>query len=53
MINEHTEIMDLETTAIGNERTEKVKRRMYQSENIKEHLRKMIPFCDKLGVFDL
>lgn len=44
MINEHTEIMDLETTAITNERTKQVKRRMYQSKNIKDHLRKIESF---------
>lgn len=49
---EHTEKMDLESTAIGNERTKELKRCMYDTEAVKANLRQMIPFFDSFNVFD-
>lgn len=52
MINENTEDADLEALILGDERSIKYKRIIYSSPKVQANLRKLIPYYDKMGVFD-
>lgn len=52
MLNEHTENADFEALLLGDERSRLFKRLIYQAPNIQANLRKLIPFYERLGVFD-
>lgn len=52
MMNENTENADFEALFIGDERSLDFKRVIYSSKRTQANLRRLIPFYDKLGVFD-
>lgn len=52
MLNEHTDNADFEALALGDERSIEFKRLIYSSAKIQNNLKKLIPFYEKLGIFD-
>lgn len=52
MMNENTENADFEALCVGDERSLDFKRVIYSSTRTQANLRRLIPFYDKLGVFD-
>lgn len=52
MLNEQTDNADFEALCTGDKRSLDFKRVMYSSPRAQANLRRLIPFYDKLGVFD-
>lgn len=53
VINDKTETADIEALLGDNERSKDYKRLMYSSPRVQANLRKLIPFFDSMGIFEL
>lgn len=52
MLNEKTENADFEALVLGDERSIEFKRVVWSAPKAQANLKKLIPFYDRLGVFD-